>query len=140
MYYSKVNVQKHLKLLLASVAAQLSTSPENAKGLISLMTPSDENRGRHLLLDTKAGVMRFGIVRGHSQVRKHTLAWVYCQFEDVAAAKALLPHSMYGPAGDRLNPYSGKWNYMFCSDGDWEVEGFVSSLRTIGATNLRPKE
>lgn len=49
-------------------------------------------------LDTTAGLLRLSVDDG----------CVCTRFEDVERAKAQLPHQYH----DRLNPHSGKWNWM----------------------------
>lgn len=47
--------------------------------------------------------------------------WIACQFKDVAKAKQHLPHGH----ADRLNPYSGKWNWH--GDG-LDADGYATEM------------
>ena len=49
--------------------------------------------------------------------------WIACQFKDVAKAKAK-QHLPHGHA-DRLNPYSGKWNWH--GDG-LDADGYATEM------------
>jgi hypothetical protein len=58
--------------------------------------------------------------------------WIACQWEDVATAKTVLPYRH----DDRLNPFSGKWNFhygdaMFKTRELTEIciDDFLSELR-----------
>lgn len=54
--------------------------------------------------------------------------WIACCFDDVAAAKQHFP-PVFGLGHDRLNPYSGKWNWHYFSLPDWS--DFRSALKDI---------
>lgn len=69
--------------------------------------------------------------------------WIACRFDDVELAKKVLPH---GLQYDRLNPYSGKWNFTDSCDAQFAGESSFSSfkyelrklLTTEMPTTIRP--
>lgn len=72
-------------------------------------------------IETQAGVLWVSVRNG----------CVFTRFDDVARAKALLSHH---PMHDRLNPHSGKWNWMggFDHAGDMlDLEQFQNALRPL---------
>lgn len=139
MYYSKSAVLSHNKYLLAKVAESLAAvggTNYSEKDIVGMLTSVPGEYRPDILLDTTAGTMRFGILPPNLRPRQNSLGWVYCQFTDVEAAKRILPtHN----TGGRLNPYSGKWNYMFSTDDRWQVNAFVHSLEMVQARNPRPR-
>jgi hypothetical protein len=62
-------------------------------------TSDHPTNGQAVYVETRAGRLRVTCYGD----------WLACRFDDVDRAKALLPH---GP-GERLNSYSGKWNFHF---------------------------
>jgi hypothetical protein len=58
-------------------------------------TEAPKDSYREFCLQTKAGPLFVSIKDD----------WLACLFEDVARARAAVP-------GERLNPHSGKWNWM----------------------------
>lgn len=54
-------------------------------------------------VDTICGELKIGL----EQPERGEIFSIYCRFEDTSKAKEFLPHKME----DRLNPYSGKWNF-----------------------------
>jgi len=92
--------------------------------------------GDDFVFDTAAGRARLRLNSDDldTRSRRQLPPWIYIQFDDTAAAKAALGHA----AGDRLNPYSGKWNWM---DVDAQsMARMMSHLQRIGARNLRVNE
>lgn len=68
----------------------------------------------YLLLDTKAGLVRSKVFADH---------WIAFRFEDVEKARLVLAHD------DRLNRFSGKWNFMFGTFGEGDAELQISYVR-----------
>jgi hypothetical protein len=66
-------------------------------------------RGESFELQTKAGTLRgcaYAPERVTPNGRKWSAGWIHLRFDDVQRARLTLPHDT------RLNPYSGKWNWM----------------------------
>lgn len=71
-------------------------------------------------LETKAGLMRIGLM--------DDAGWIHCRFEDVEKAKTILG-SVWG---NRLNPYSGKWNWHWHSEAEAEtLKAFEREVRWL---------
>lgn len=91
--------QKRLRMIQEHVAAvKMAIEPLGAKYL-----PEDSNEELgiyHWDIHTKAGPLEIS-VSWHSSINT--------RFQDVEAAKTLLPHNREW--FDRLNPHSGKWNF-----------------------------
>jgi len=59
-------------------------------------------------VETVCGVLKIGL----EQPERGEIFSIYGRFEDVEKAKEFLPHKF----DDRLNPYSGKWNWHSRND------------------------
>lgn len=70
-------------------------------------------------VDTICGVLKIGL----EQPQQGEIFSIYCRFEDTLKAKEFLPYKM----DDRLNPYSGKWNWH-SRNGDEMLKAFENEL------------
>lgn len=83
-------------------------------------------------INTRAGRLQVGVHGGRDPSVKDdlfsnaTFPWLACRFDDVDAARQILGSE------DRLNPYTGKWNFMF----DWDST-IESRLEYFGAQLCR---
>jgi len=76
-----------------------------------------ETRGFRADLPTTVGTLYVSFFDGRP------IAEINGRFADVEAARRVLPHGY----GDRLNPYSGKWNFAF--DAAWTAEAAFAHWR-----------
>ena len=89
--------------------------------------------GATFMVATDAGVLRGCMYRSEpNRLRKgcHSPAWVHFRFEDVEFAK----RNTMLTIGDRLNTYSGKWNWMFGGQAEGNrrmAESLFHSLRSL---------
>ena len=83
----RTRLARRLGHYLASVGGQVEPRPDAWPG------------PRAVILDTRAGRLRVTCYGN----------WLACRFDTPDAALAFLPH---GP-GERLNSYSGKWDFHF---------------------------
>ena len=89
--------------------------------------------GSTLMVATDAGVLRGCMYRSEPNRHRrgqHSPAWVHFRFETPEYAKSN-PHLTIG---DRLNTYSGKWNWHFCGLAEANtrtIESLVTSLRAL---------
>jgi hypothetical protein len=55
--------------------------------------------------------------------------WIACRFQDVDAAKAVLPYWPKDKSA-QLNGFSGKWNFVHARDGQFDAEENLSAFKT----------
>jgi len=90
--------------------------------LTSLGAKETGKCGYKYSLDTKAGVL---LITTH-EPEKSDIFSVYCRFDEPDKAKVILSKWEQ----DRLNPYSGKWNYHQ-RDADYLLGGLEINLTDI---------
>lgn len=99
-------------------------------------------KGMDFVATTDAGILRGKFIpcdhlEGHWNGGKgcYSPGWVHIRFDDTDAAKRVLPHTH----ADRLNGYSGKWNFMFSNKGGELVlaADVGNMVREIKAINPR---
>jgi hypothetical protein len=110
---------------------QLSAALAGALGLPKSAVVARES----FQVDTDAGILRGCLCQGSRFKRGvYSPAWVHFRFDDVDAAKRLLPHAWH----DRLNGYSGKWNFdFFAPNAEGRAYLLEDMLRNIKGLNPR---
>lgn len=98
--------------------------------------------GKDFVVTTDAGLLRGHFIKSdhldgpwNGGKGCYSPGWVHFRFDDVEAAKRLLPHAH----DDRLNGYNGKWNFMFSNrGGELELAAAVGYMvHAIKALNPR---
>ena len=86
------------------------------------------NEGRGFRFMTDAGIVEGHIIHGHPEFKtnRYLPGWVHFCFADPMRANSCSVLSI----GNRLNPYSGKWNWMFTGETR-ELESMIYSLQCI---------
>lgn len=118
------------RLVIAGLIAALGVTDANAALLF-------EDR-MNFAFDTDAGTVRGTLylcdhIEGRGVRGFYSPGWVHFRFDDTDAAKAMLPHAF----DDRLNGYSGKWNFMFSGVAHSQVPAVAHMTRELDALNPR---
>lgn len=105
--------------------------------LVNSLGASEDDRAAIANGETFQFMSDAGLIKGHvckaNQIspRKWSVGWVHFRIQDLDKAKTVLPHAY----DDRLNGYSGKWNFMF--NGASRAE---TSCLTVELDDINPSE
>jgi hypothetical protein len=121
-YRSKVAAESLDRMVSAALIVALGiTDAGEAAALLA---------GATFIVMTKAGALTGNMYRSNDMKaftgkRMWGPAWVHFRFDDEKAAKAL------GTLGDRINGYSGKWNWHFSNMEDWNAITAIDMLNDL---------
>jgi hypothetical protein len=108
-----------------------------AFGVTDMTIAAEIVEGRSFRVQTAFGPMTGKLMlgeRSYDSVRKYRVGWVAFRFPDPTACVV----SPNFPGGERLNKWSGKWNWLFdgTPDNEYQVDFMVSSIRDLKPTGL----
>jgi len=107
-----------------------------AFGVTDMNIAAEIVEGRSFRVMTAYGLLTGKLLpgeRSYDSTRKYRVGWVAFRFADPAFC-VTFPSFPGGP--DRLNKWSGKWNWMFSGDNEYQVDYMVSSIRDLKPTGL----